>query len=157
MRSGGAVAAASVLLAAALLGGCEEKKTATGFQETVEAEIEQLKKQPGCATTKTDAARSDFTSVCINDAWQAVVTGDGAAKGPKTRVFAVEFYPAGNGAVVMNGTIPENIVKAAAKAYGFSPDKTADWYRGGRKGELVAGKLRLTSRGGGSILFDIND
>ena len=142
---------------AALLCGCDEKKTATGFQETVEAELERLKKQPGCATTKTDAARSDFTSHCINDSWQAVVTGDGAAKGPKTKVFAVEFYPASDSAIVMNGAIPENVVKSAAQAYGFSPDKAAEWYRGGRKGELVAGKLRLTSRGGGSVLFDIND
>ena len=152
----GTVAAAFVLSTLPLLGGCEDKKSASGFTESVEAELERLKKDPGCSTTKTDATGSDFTVLCINDAWRAVITGDGAAKGMKTKVFAVEFYPARNSAITMTGTIPENVVKTAAQAYGFAPDKAAEWYRGERKGELIAGKMRLVSRGAGTILFEIN-
>jgi hypothetical protein len=150
------IVAAFALATLPLLGGCEDKKAAAGFKDTVEAELERFKKDPGCATTKVDATGQDYTVRCINDAWQAVITADGADKGAKTKVFAIEFYPARNSAITMTGTIPENVVKTAAQAYGFAPDKAAEWYRGERKGELIAGKMRLVSRGAGTILFEIN-
>ena len=153
---GSFVTTAIGIVAAALLGGCDDKKnTATAFKATVEAEIERLKKEPGCASIKSDDTGADYTATCVNDGWRAVVTGDG--KGPRTKVFAVEFYPARNGQVTQSGAVPENIVKAAAQAYGFAPDKAAEWYRGDRKAKLTAGKLQLWSRGAGTILFDILD
>lgn len=150
------VTAAIGIAAAALLGGCDDdKKSATAFKATVEAEIERLKKGPGCTSIKTDDTNTDYTATCINDSWRAVVTGDG--KDARTKVFAVEFYPARGGQITVSGAVPENIVKAAAQAYGFAPDKAAEWYRGDRKEKLTAGKLRLWSRGAGTILFDVLD
>lgn len=148
-------AALLVLVAVSVLAACDDKKSATAFMATVEAEIERLKKAPGCASIKTDDVATDYTATCINDTWRAVVTGDG--KGAKAKVFAVELYPSRAGQITQSGAVPEPIVKAVAQTYGFAPDKAAEWYRGDRKTKLTAGKMQLGSRGAGTILFDILD